>query len=103
MSDKKRLIDSSVNCITAYEDKEGNNIHFIDLLYDGDRDLTESIITVLSSIEHKKEEIIYFINDISNEYNGIIITTELRKKYYLKTLELRINKLKDYLNSLNEA
>lgn len=101
MSDEKRLIESSVNCITAYEDEEGNNIHFVDLLNTTNQNLIESIEKVLTSIEHKKEEIINFINSIDNEYNDIIIASELRKKYYLKTLELRINILKDYINSIN--
>lgn len=56
---------------------------------------------VFETIE-KKEEITNFIDSIDNEYNDIIITTKLRKEYYLKTLELRINKLKDYINRINK-
>lgn len=100
MSDEKRLTDSSINCITAYEDDEGNNIHFLDLLKSNNNDLLKSIENVLNSLEDKKAEINDFVNDIRNEYEDIIITSELRKEYYLKTFELRMDILKGYTNSL---
>ena len=101
MSDDKRLFDSSINCITAYEDDEGNNIHFLDLLNDDNKDLLFSIERVLINLEIKETEITSFINEINNEYGDVKITSDLRKEYYIKTFKLRINKLKDYMNNLN--
>ena len=99
MLDEKKMTDSAINCITAYEDDGGNNIHFLDLLNSNNKDLLNSIEKVLGILKNKKIEIINFINSISNEYCNVKITSDLRKKYYLKTLELRINKLKDNLNN----
>lgn len=102
MSDEIRLNDSSINCITAYEDDEGNNIHFMDLLSSNNEDLIKSIKKVLNNLNGKEKEITNFVKNISNEYKDVKITSDLRKEYYLKTFEFRIKKLKDYLNNLNE-
>lgn len=101
MSDEKRMIESSIKCITAYEDDEGNNIHFLDMLDNKNRNLALSIEKVLGLLKYKEEEIIDLINSIDNEYNGINITSDLRKNYYIKTFKFRIQKLKDYISSLN--
>ena len=102
MSDENRLNDSSINCITAYEDDEGNNIHFLDLLSSDNEDLIKSIKKVLNNLMAKEKEITNFVKNISNEYKDVKITSDLRKEYYLKTFELRIKKLKDFISNLNE-
>ena len=96
MSDESRMIDSSINCITAYEDDEGNNIHFLDLLNSNNQDLMNSIDKILDILKYKKEEIYNFINSIDNAYKDISITSDIRKKYYLKTFEYRVDRLKNY-------
>ena len=102
MSDEKRLNNSSINCITAYEDDEGNNIHFLDLLKNNNKDLVKAIEKVLNKLKDKDTEITNFVNNINNEYGNVKITSDLRKEYYLKTFELRITKLKDFISNLNK-
>ena len=97
MSDNNRLYDSSIRCITAYEDNEGNNIHFIDLLDVDNKHIVESIKKVINIIDIKKEEIANLINNIDTEYKGISIISDIRKQYYLKTFELRVNYLKEFI------
>lgn len=101
MSDEKRLNDSSINCITAYEDDEGNNIHFLDLLNGNYIDLLYSIIRVLNVLGSKEAEISDFINSIDNEYRDVFVISDIRKTYYFKTFEFRINVLKEYISKIN--
>lgn len=102
MSDEIRLNDSSINCITAYEDDDDNNILFLDLLSSNNEDLIKSIKRVLNNLKGKEKEITNFVKNISNEYKDVKITSDLRKEYYLKTFELRITKLKDFISNLNK-
>ena len=102
MSDEIRLNDSSINCITAYEDDDDNNILFLDLLSSNNEDLIKSIKKVLNNLKGKEKEITNFVKNISNEYKDVKITSDLRKEYYLKTFELRITKLKDFISNLNK-
>ena len=101
MSDEKRLNDSSINCITAYEDDDGNNIRFLDLLKSNNKDLLNSIQRVLNILKNKETEILDFVTGINNEYKDVIVTSDIRKEYYLKTFEIRTNTLKDYINKSN--
>jgi hypothetical protein len=44
-------------------------------------------------VKDKLNDIIKFINEIPNEYNGLLIMSNDRKEYYIKTIELRINEI----------
>ena len=50
-------------------------------------------MNVYELLDGKMNLIEDFINDIPNSYNRIEIMSDLRKEYYIKTLQIRIDKL----------
>ena len=55
--------------------------------------IEERIKIVCSKVKLHLDQIISFINAIPNEWNGIMIMSDKRKEYYLKTFLIRLNKL----------
>ena len=92
LSDETKLLSSAVNGITAYEENE-KRIRNEDILKIDNDDLKDSIERVYSKFLDKKDEIISFINAIPTTNNGIDIMSDVRKQYYIKTLEIRIEKI----------
>lgn len=91
--DENKLKDSALNVITAYEDDNQKKISPQKILKLENNDLNSAIIKVYELINEKLEDIINFINDIPNEYNGLSIISNERKEYYIKTIILRINEI----------
>ena len=52
----------------------------------------------------KFNDIIQFINEIPNEYNNVLIISNERKEYYIKTIKLRFDEIlkPKYLEIINK-
>ena len=68
-------------------------------------DLNKAIIKVNELINNKLKDIIKFINEIPNDYNNLLIMSSVRKEYYIKTIELRVDEILKprYLKIINES
>jgi len=93
LSDDTKLLSSALNGITAYEYDDENRIRNEDILKVNNNDLKDAIRRVYSRFISKKEEIFSFISDIPTVFNGIEVMSDLRKEYYLKTLDIRFNNI----------
>jgi len=97
MEDQNRLLSSAKNGITAYESDDGERITIIDLLKTNNEDFLNSLHRISNLFDQKIIEIENFINDIPDSFNDIEIMSKLRKDYYVKTMKIRINMLKETL------
>ncbi|MCR5786734.1 MAG: hypothetical protein K6G28_03465 [Acholeplasmatales bacterium] len=95
MSSEEKLMSSSLNGITAYEDDNEKRISNLDIIKYVKKNNPESINRVLDMVNKKFEQIKEFINNIPNNFNDIVIMSEIRKEYYIKTFEIRLNKLEE--------
>lgn len=95
MSSEEKLMSSSLNGITAYEDDNEKRISNLDIIKYVKKNNPESINRVLDLVNKKFEQIKEFINNIPNNFNDIVIMSEIRKEYYIKTFEIRITKLEE--------
>ena len=93
MSDSERLNSSAINGITAYEDDNGERITNINILKYVKKYNPESIDRVTKLIEEKFDSIVNFIKDIPNSFNGVELISDVRKEYYIKTMEIRFNRI----------
>ena len=93
MSDKAKLLSSALNGITAYEDNNERRIRNEDIVNFDNDDLKNSIKRVVKLVGEKLDEIISFINEIPEEFEGIKIVSNLRKQYYINTLKIRLNEI----------
>lgn len=68
-------------------------------------DLNKAIIKVYELINNKLNDIIKFINEIPNDYNNLLIMSSMRKEYYIKTIELRVDEILKprYLEIINKS
>lgn len=96
LSDYSRLHSSAINGVTAYEDDDENLIRANRILFINNADLKESILRVRKLIETHIDEITQFIYEIPNSFNGTLVMSEIRKKYYIETLMIRINELLNF-------
>ena len=95
MSSEEKLMSSSLNGITAYEDDNEKRISNLDIIKYVKKNNPDSITRVLKIVNDNLEQIKGFINNIPYDYNDIVIMSEIRKEYYIKTLEIRLSKLKE--------
>ena len=95
MSNEERLISSALNGITAYEDDNEKRISNLDIIRYVKKSRRESIDKVLRLVSENLNRIKEFIDSIPNTYGGIPIMSDIRKKYYIKTFEIRLEKLKE--------
>lgn len=93
LANKERLITSSINVITAYEDDKGERYNAKRIINLDNQDLKEAKIRIVKLIVCHMAEIEELINDIPEEFNGIQIISKERKQYYLETIKLRIKTL----------
>ena len=89
LSDRERLKESSLNCITAYEFEGGIEINISNIFDIKNKDLNEAIKRVSDKVYGKLGEIEEFFESIPETYNGIEIMSNLRKKYYLESFKNR--------------
>lgn len=91
--DKEKLLSSSLNGVTAYEDNQERRIRNEDILRIKNKDLQLSVKRVYGLLKEKMSVIKDFITSIPSDYNGIEIMSDERKDYYIKTLVLRFEHL----------
>ena len=91
MNNNERLFSSAVNGITAYEDDDEKRISNIDIIKYVKKYNPESVDRVYNNFKDNINRIIEFINNIPNQSNGVEIISDIRKKYYIKTIEIRLN------------
>ena len=105
LSDESKLRSSALNGITAYEDDLEKRISNLQILNIKNNDLNKTIIKVYELINNKLNDIIKFINEIPNDYNNLLIMSSVRKEYYIKTIELRVDEILKprYLKIINES
>ncbi len=93
MSDNTRLLNSALNCITAFEDDDAKQITIKELFALNNLDLKISLQKIHSIVKQRLDEIISFINSIPTYYKDILIMSDQRKAYYIATLKIRVEKL----------
>jgi hypothetical protein len=105
LNDESKLRSSALNGITAYEDDLEKRISNLQILNIKNNDLNKAIIKVYELINNKLNDIIKFINEIPNDYNNLLIMSNKRKEYYIKTIELRIDEIlkPKYLEIINKS
>jgi hypothetical protein len=94
MSDVERLNSSAKNGITAYEDdneKEIRNTEIIKYVKKYNSDSIERVVNIVKAKMNNIKELIY---NIPNKYDDIEIMSDIRKEYYIRTLELRLEMIK---------
>ena len=94
MSDVERLNSSAKNGITAYEDdneKEIRNTEIIKYVKKYNSDSIERVVNIVKAKMNDIKEVIY---NIPNKYDDIEIMSDVRKEYYIRTLELRLEMIK---------
>lgn len=94
MSDVERLNSSAKNGITAYEDdneKEIRNTEIIKYVKKYNSDSIERVVNIVKAKMNDIKEVIY---NIPNKYDDIEIMSDIRKEYYIRTLELRLEMIK---------
>ncbi len=104
LNDDTKLKSSALNGITAYEDDNENRISILKILNLDNNDLNNAIIKVYKLFNDKFNDIIQFINEIPNEYNNVLIISNERKEYYIKTIKLRFDEIlkPKYLEIINK-
>lgn len=94
LADDERLNSSALNGITAYEDDKGERITNTDIIKYIKKYNPKTIERVVANIKSKLNDIKDFINSIPNKYKSIDIISDIRKEYYIRTLELRLEMIK---------
>ena len=93
LASSDKLLSSAINGVTAYEDNDEKRIRAQDILKIKNNALNDSIVSVYNVINGKYKEIESFINDIPESFKDIEIMSSIRKRYYLETLKIRIEKI----------
>ena len=93
MSHMDRLVGSAFDGITAYEDDEQNQIKNTTIIEYVKKYNSQSIERVKKLVKNNLNAIKESIRSIPNKFEGIDIISEARKEYYIKTFEMRFNRL----------
>lgn len=91
LGDESKLYSSAINGVTAYENDEEKRIAAMNILKEIKENMPSTFVKVYNNIIGNLEKIEKLINDIPNEYNGILVISDNRKDYYLKTLKIRLD------------
>jgi hypothetical protein len=94
MSDVERLNSSAKNGITAYEDDNEKEIRNTEIIKYVKKYNSDSIERVVNIVKAKMNDIKELIYNIPNKYDDIEIMSDVRKEYYIRTLELRLEMIK---------
>ena len=89
MSDENKLLSSAINGITAYEDDNEKRIRNEDIVKINNDDLKKALARIESLYHQKHDEIIKFIVSIPESFMGVNVMSDIKKRYYIKTFELR--------------
>lgn len=70
-----------------------DRIRIEDILKIKNADLSKSIHKVFKLVEQKLNEIEDLIYNIPSSFNGVEIMSDIRKKYYIETFKIRLEKI----------
>lgn len=93
LSDEDKLVSSAINGVTAYEDDQERRIRNSEILLFENEDLAKAIKRIYKLVGEKMEEIFSLIDGIPEEYDGLLVMSSARKRYYRETFYLRFEKL----------
>lgn len=97
LSNRSALENSALNgmCYYTVDNELVNFRNFFKKLKENnlDSELQKSLKIVIPKIESKREEIVDFINKIPNSENGIKIISDTQKKFFIETMQIRLEKL----------
>lgn len=96
LNDEKRLISSAINGVTAYETDDEKRISAIEILEYVKKYNPESLNQVYSKVSINFKNITEFIYNIPNTYDEMLIFSNKRKEYYIKTFKIRLDYIKEY-------
>ncbi len=91
LKDESKLYSSAINGITAYEDDDEKRINAVKILDYIKINRPDTILRVYDKMLSNFIKIENFIYQIPNIFEGVIIISNDRKKYYLKTLKIRLD------------
>lgn len=98
LKDNDRLLSSSLNGVTAYDDENGKRISLMNIInYISKNDLN-LMKDIFSKVITNLDKIKSTINDIPNTYENVNIITDERKSYYFETFKIRLQYIKRYIH-----
>lgn len=100
INDELKLYSSALNGITAYDDKEENRItskKMLDIIFKTKSDV---LYNVYNDVKTNLNKIKDLINSIPNSFNNVSIISDIRKKYYIETILIRLNYIKEHFIDL---
>lgn len=92
LKNEDRILSSAISTVTGYN-IDGKALQFGALLKLEDKDIHNAVKRVVPQIQRHMDAITAFIYAIPNADNGIEIISEIRKEFYIKGMELRLQKL----------
>lgn len=101
---KNGIENNAMNVLTAYGNGE-HHYNLIELLkIKNVPELENAVLKVVPIIKENMEKIKTFIENIPVEYNGIPVCSDVKKEFYCKSMEIRLEKIfmPAYENILNE-
>ena len=93
LSDEEKLMASSLNGVTAYENDNGDQIRNDAFLGIDNPDLRAAIVRVYKKWVDNEQKIKDFIMSIPSESHGLLIMSELRKRFCIRSMEIRFERL----------
>ena len=92
LKNEDRILSSAISTVTGYN-IDGKALQFGALLKLEDKDIHNAVKRVVPQILRHMDAITAFIYAIPNADNGIEIISEIRKEFYIKGMELQLQKL----------
>lgn len=89
LSDPEKLKNSALNTATIFS-KNDKQIQTRDLLKIEDNALFDVALTLVPKIKDSMKDITDFINAVPEQHAGIYVCSEVRKQYYVRSMELRL-------------
>lgn len=89
LSDEKSTFQSIASCTSVYTDG-GHHIHGKDMVKINDEGFMQTARNLVPVIENRMNEIRDFINDIPEKCNDMEICSNVRKQFYIKSMELKL-------------
>ena len=93
LSDEAKLYSSAINGVTAYEDDDEKRINALNILNYIKLNKPETILSVYNMFISNYKTIEAFINGIPSMFEDVLVISDNRKEYYLKTLKIRLEYL----------